>query len=58
MQAIHNFAYGVKSDFGLFQRAKVQDKCKQFTTCRLVVKRLKVLFQRAKVQDKCKQFTT
>ena len=42
----------------MFQRAKIQDKCKQFTTaasfCRISGK----LFQRAKIQDKCKQFTT
>ena len=45
-------------DWKLFQRAKIQDKCKQFTTAqRRTVNKLK-LFQRAKIQDKCKQFTT
>ena len=42
----------------LFQRAKIQDKCKQFTTKLLDVNSFDWLFQRAKIQDKCKQFTT
>ena len=42
----------------LFQRAKIQDKCKQFTTHLTVLPLMIVLFQRAKIQDKCKQFTT
>ena len=42
----------------LFQRAKIQDKCKQFTTLWCVCTSRYWLFQRAKIQDKCKQFTT
>ena len=42
----------------LFQRAKIQDKCKQFTTRPQLMETLIRLFQRAKIQDKCKQFTT
>ena len=42
----------------LFQRAKIQDKCKQFTTGFTVNISTCTLFQRAKIQDKCKQFTT
>ena len=42
----------------LFQRAKIQDKCKQFTTVPFKLLPSFVLFQRAKIQDKCKQFTT
>ena len=58
MQAIHN-----DSEFGaelrqLFQRAKIQDKCKQFTTLMFKTNCKMKLFQRAKIQDKCKQFTT
>ena len=45
-------------DVELFQRAKIQDKCKQFTTIFFLVLLLHLLFQRAKIQDKCKQFTT
>ena len=41
----------------LFQRAKIQDKCKQFTTISYFIGERNVLFQRAKIQDKCKQFT-
>ena len=42
----------------LFQRAKIQDKCKQFTTAGGKEAFIVKLFQRAKIQDKCKQFTT
>ena len=42
----------------LFQRAKIQDKCKQFTTKNQGMIPWCLLFQRAKIQDKCKQFTT
>ena len=42
----------------LFQRAKIQDKCKQFTTIPEGFGGALLLFQRAKIQDKCKQFTT
>ncbi|MBR0176050.1 MAG: hypothetical protein IJQ11_01295, partial [Bacteroidales bacterium] len=34
----------------LFQRAKIQDKCKQFTTMAGVMCWLVMLFQRAKIQ--------
>ena len=34
MQAIHNVPLTVKAETSLFQRAKIQDKCKQFTTQR------------------------
>ena len=58
MQAIHNSQGRNQGEDGLFQRAKIQVKCKQFTTS--VDFRLfdVVLFQRAKIQVKCKQFTT
>ena len=42
----------------MFQRAKIQDKCKQFTTKQIQWYDEQMLFQRAKIQDKCKQFTT
>ncbi len=42
----------------MFQRAKVQDKRKQFTTNAPMLAFNEALFQRAKVQDKRKQFTT
>ena len=32
MQAIHNDSVANDGDVKLFQRAKIQDKCKQFTT--------------------------
>ena len=58
MQAIHNSALGDVWSLWLFQRAKIQDKCKQFTTRRAFGTGGLWLFQRAKIQDKCKQFTT
>ena len=58
MQAIHNMADELLISDLLFQRAKIQDKCKQFTTGRRDVRTTLGLFQRAKIQDKCKQFTT
>jgi hypothetical protein len=58
MQAIHNINVLVLMAVMLFQRAKIQDKCKQFTTIIHKVDLRNVLFQRAKIQDKCKQFTT
>ena len=58
MQAIHNAVAPVYPSWALFQRAKIQDKCKQFTTEKLTVYLGHELFQRAKIQDKCKQFTT
>ena len=58
MQAIHNASDGTCPIFKLFQRAKIQDKCKQFTTVEGAIDGMKRLFQRAKIQDKCKQFTT
>ena len=58
MQAIHNiFMILINTDL-LFQRAKIQDKCKQFTTAFPWFEFVEGLFQRAKIQDKCKQFTT
>ncbi len=33
MQAIHNMMHTTAMMMTLFQRAKIQDKCKQFTTC-------------------------
>ena len=58
MQAIHNQQGRLFSDIQLFQRAKIQDKCKQFTTTTAMLTQQTKLFQRAKIQDKCKQFTT
>ena len=58
MQAIHNNKLINISKNSLFQRAKIQDKCKQFTTISLLTFGTFTLFQRAKIQDKCKQFTT
>ena len=58
MQAIHNVAPHIALDEPLFQRAKIQDKCKQFTTGGAAAFLDVVLFQRAKIQDKYKQFTT
>ena len=58
MQAIHNNIAANHNLGKLFQRAKIQDKCKQFTTCRMIKPKYISLFQRAKIQDKCKQFTT
>ena len=58
MQAIHNNAKLAGGWTPLFQRAKIQDKCKQFTTQKTVFAEMRKLFQRAKIQDKCKQFTT
>ena len=58
MQAIHNELVLVELDAMLFQRAKIQDKCKQFTTVHGQTLTVAELFQRAKIQDKCKQFTT
>ena len=58
MQAIHNGFDIILARYELFQRAKIQDKCKQFTTTLHKVILPLLLFQRAKIQDKCKQFTT
>ena len=58
MQAIHNNQLRLTNYVELFQRAKIQDKCKQFTTRATALQRFLELFQRAKIQDKCKQFTT
>ena len=58
MQAIHNYENEHHQGDTLFQRAKIQDKCKQFTTVSLSKSLPLKLFQRAKIQDKCKQFTT
>ena len=58
MQAIHNVLRNGGSIQLLFQRAKIQDKCKQFTTTLAYILGYGWLFQRAKIQDKCKQFTT
>ena len=58
MQAIHNTETQSVSLNSLFQRAKIQDKCKQFTTIDAETQNTFELFQRAKIQDKCKQFTT
>ena len=58
MQAIHNGTSEVSDLHLLFQRAKIQDKCKQFTTMSRMLPPMTTLFQRAKIQDKCKQFTT
>ena len=58
MQAIHNSSERWRSASALFQRAKIQDKCKQFTTLGEMPSIRHKLFQRAKIQDKCKQFTT
>ena len=58
MQAIHNTAARPPASLKLFQRAKIQDKCKQFTTYPNFARPEARLFQRAKIQDKCKQFTT
>ena len=58
MQAIHNISPVLYVCHSLFQRAKIQDKCKQFTTSPSIRHFGEMLFQRAKIQDKCKQFTT
>ena len=58
MQAIHNTDSNGFRVYLLFQRAKIQVKCKQFTTELEQFKDANELFQRAKIQVKCKQFTT
>ena len=58
MQAIHNNIREIFLMKQLFQRAKLQDKRKQFTTNWEGTLTGSVLFQRAKLQDKRKQFTT
>ena len=58
MQAIHNEWYDDEKSAALFQRAKIQVKCKQFTTHIRKYIRITLLFQRAKIQVKCKQFKT
>ena len=58
MQAIHNLVGVDVRAALLFQRAKIQVKCKQFTTRGAFFAPPTALFQRAKIQVKCKQFTT
>ena len=50
--------YSLFQRLSLFQRAKIQVICKQFTTVAVGKIPQLGLFQRAKIQDKCKQFTT